>query len=276
MDQIPQGEVNNIYSKWLQQQPTIDPQFPSTSAFAAGWIKSSHKKYVSWLRLSCLPVTLPNGTDGPCWLARALLNMINPQNWSDCNTKYIIISVKGEPRAMIQHDCPDSTLCRTPKVTTSSIDFKGSLWEVQPTLFKCIYIYIYSSWSCTIWAIGSFLVNVFFTLQLVWITQQKTLKINATLASGPQLLPSRSHLAILGPAGRRTPLNTQKVAGHSTSYKILKVPKLYINIKCTTIMIYLWYIIYICLIDNLSHIELSNSSEPVWTAGDPSAVVVGS
>lgn len=68
-------------------------------------------------------------------------------NWSDCNTKYIIISVKGEPRAMIQHDCPDSTLCRTPKVTTNSIDFKGSLWEVQPTLFKCIYIYIYSSWS---------------------------------------------------------------------------------------------------------------------------------
>lgn len=144
-------------------------------------------------------------------------------NWSDCNTKYIIISVKGEPRAMIQHDCPDSTLCRTPKVTTSSIDFKGSLWEVQPTLFKCIYIFIALD-PCTIWAIGSFLVNVFFTLQLVWITQQKTLKINATLASGPQLLPSRSHLAILGPAGRRTHSTHKKwlVTLHPT--KSLKYP----------------------------------------------------
>lgn len=27
LDQTPQGEVNNIYTKWLQQQPTIDPLF---------------------------------------------------------------------------------------------------------------------------------------------------------------------------------------------------------------------------------------------------------
>ena len=163
----------------------------STSAFAAVWIKSSHKKYLSWLRLSCLPVTLPNGTDGPCWHARALLNMINPQ------TGLIAIPNISSYRWRVSQEqwsnmtVPIRHFVGHQKRQPVQSTLKAHCGRFNPPYSSVyIYIYIYSSWSLyymSNWIFFGQCKN--FTLQLVWITQQKNTRSTLHWRWGPNFSP---------------------------------------------------------------------------------------